>query len=151
MMTPMESALEIAKIHAKRLTYALDKLSLIFPISPDKVTTFTDEELLLLELLTSRFAKLQDFMGTKLFTLFLESQGELVDEMTFLDKIHKLEKLNLIDSAEDWMVMRQIRNHLSHEYPHKPELTARYLNQAYTMAFKLINCLDKLSTNIHTP
>lgn len=147
MMTQMESALEIAKIHVKRLAYALEKLSPIFPMPADKVNALTDEELLLLELLTSRFAKLQDFMGAKLFTVFLESKGELADEMTFLDKIHKLEKLNLITSAEDWMVMRQIRNHLSHEYPHKPELTAQYLNQAYTMAFKLINCLDKLSAS----
>ena len=144
MKSPFESALEIARIHAKRLIYALEKLSPIFPVSSEKVIVLTDEELLFLELMTSRFAKLQDFMGAKLFTLFLESKGELADEMTFLDKVHKLEKLNLIDNAEDWMAMRQIRNHLSHEYPDHPELTAEYLNQAYLMAFKLIACLGKL-------
>jgi hypothetical protein len=141
----LQSALEIAQIHAKRLTYSWEKLSSIFPITADRVTSLTDEEFLYLELLTSRFAKLHDFMGAKLFTLFLESQGELADEMTFLDKIHKLEKLNIIEKADDWMKMRQVRNHLSHEYPHQPQVTAEYLNQAYGMVFQLIDCLDKIA------
>ena len=145
MISALESALEIAQIHAKMLTYASKRLSSIFPMTPQKVVSLTDEELLLLELLTSRFAKLQDFMGTKLFTFFLESQGELAEQMTFLDKIHKLEKLNVIQKAEDWMIMRQVRNHLSHEYPHQPHLTAAYLTQAYDLVSQLTDCLDKLT------
>lgn len=150
MTMTLQSALEIAQIHAKRLTYAKEKLSPIFPITADKLTSLTNEELLLLELLTSRFAKLQDFMGAKLFSLFLESTGEVTDEMTFLDKIHKLEKLNIVDNADDWMMMRQVRNHLSHEYPDQPQLTAEYLNQAYGLVSKLLNCLNKISIKMNS-
>ncbi len=39
--------------------------------------------------------------------------------------------------------MRDSRNHLSHEYPDNPELTAINLNVAYGLSTKLINNLNK--------
>jgi plasmid maintenance system killer protein len=138
------SNIKTAEIHVKRLEYAMKKLASYFPISAEKIMALTDEELETFELYTSRFSKLQDLMGSQLFTLVLTLAGEPADEMTMIDKVHKLEKLKVINSADDWQLMRQIRNHLSHEYPDNPGMTAKYLNQAYTMGFILIKYFKNL-------
>ena len=64
-----------------------------------------------------RYIKLQDFMSEKLFRQLLESIGEYKDSMSLLDVLDKLEKLQLIDSADEWIAIRKLRNQLTHEYP----------------------------------
>ncbi len=139
----LQSIIEVAQIHAKRLKYAMKKLNSYFPISPETILTLSEDELPLFELYTSRFSKLQDLMGNALYPKLLASTGEPVDEMTFIDRLNRLEKLGVIDDAENWMKMRQIRNHLSHEYPDQPELTAEYLNDAFDFGVTLLPYLEK--------
>lgn len=143
-MSILESTIQVAQIHAKRLTYAMKKLKPFFPMSSEKVNALTDEEVETFELFTGRFSKLQDLMGSKLFNLILDKAGETTDSMTLIDKVNKLEKLRLIESASDWQLLRQTRNHLSHEYPEQPELTAKFLNEAYDMSAKLLKTLNAL-------
>ncbi len=138
------SNIEIAQIHAKRLSYAMEKLKPYFPMTAKKVSALTDEELLFFELFTSRFAKLQDLMGTKLFDFVLRKAGANPDTMMFIDKLNRLEKIGAIESADEWRDLRDIRNHLSHEYPKKPKLTAKHLNVAYNQSTKLFKTLDTL-------
>ena len=145
-MNMLSEMLKIAEIHEQRLCYAREDLSKFFPITKEKVTQLSREELYLIEFYTSRFSKLQDLMGQKIFTQFLKDLEEPTDEMSFIDKLNKLEKLNIINSVEEWKVMRQVRNHLAHEYPDKPELTADNLNKAYQAGEKLLDCLEKIRT-----
>ena len=63
-----------------------------------------------------RFIKLQDFMGDKLFKVLLKRVGEYQDNMALIDCLDKLEKLNIIATADQWMHYRLIRNKLMHEY-----------------------------------
>jgi len=63
-----------------------------------------------------RFIKLQDFMGDKLFKVLLKSVGEYKDNMALIDCLDKLEKINIIETADQWMNYRLIRNKLTHEY-----------------------------------
>ena len=107
-------------------------------------------DIAMFELFTNRFSKLQDLMGNKIFSLVLTTAGEPADEMTFIDKINKLEKLKIIDSAQEWMILRQIRNHLSHEYPDHPELTAQFLNQAYEHTDKIISLFEKINHYVNS-
>jgi hypothetical protein len=64
-----------------------------------------------------RFIKLQDIIGQKVFKSFLDEIGDYRDDMSFLDILDRLEKLGIIDSADQWMTYRKIRNELTHEYP----------------------------------
>ncbi len=68
-----------------------------------------------------RFIKLQDFMSEKLFKELLKKIGEYKDNMSLLDVLDKLEKLEIILSADDWVDGRLIRNKLTHEYPNNTE------------------------------
>lgn len=139
-----KSLLMTAKIHIDRLNYAMEKLQRKYPLTGEIVAATTDEELLLWELLTSRFAKLQDFMGNKIFNAYLNVVGENIDSWTMIDKINKLEKLGIITSADFWINMRLLRNHLAHEYPEHPEITAKYLNQTIEAVPQLLDCLNKI-------
>jgi len=98
-------------------------------------------------MLVLRFAKLQDFIGRKLIdTLFAETR-EIIDELTMIDKLHKLERLGIIDSVATWDKMRDVRNYLTHEYPENPEnpeKTADNLNSLVTLAPKLLKILQNI-------
>ncbi len=63
-----------------------------------------------------RFSKLQDSMGGKLFPSILENLGEDIRELPFIDRLAKLEKLNVIGSADEWMALRETRNIVTLEY-----------------------------------
>lgn len=64
------------------------------------------------------FAKIQDKIGAKLFRSVLYAQHEIDDEsIPMRDVLNVLEKLQLINNADDWERLREIRNTLAHEYP----------------------------------
>ncbi len=143
-MNKLTEILKIAEIHAEKIKYSINRLGNLFPISSVKIQNISEQDFLLLELLTTRFSKLQDFMGGKLVDAFLEAKGELIHGMTMIDKINKLEKLAILDDANIWFEMRTMRNHLSHEYPDHPEITAKYLNQLFMLAPKLLLFLNNI-------
>jgi len=66
-----------------------------------------------------RFSKIQDYMGEKLFPAVLDMLGEYKSSLSFKDILNKLERLEIIPSANKWMNYREIRNTLTHEYPDK--------------------------------
>lgn len=138
------SVLGTAQIHVVRLNFAMKKLKGKLPMTAEKVKTLKNNDILLWELLTNRFAKLQDLIGNKLFNLFLEASGENIENWTMIDKVNKLEKLEIIENSNFWTSLRLLRNHLAHEYPEHPEITAKYLNQTVTAVPELIRCLEKL-------
>jgi uncharacterized protein YutE (UPF0331/DUF86 family) len=142
------SFVAVANTHIKRLQFALDKLKNIMPVSDQGVINMQEQEFLYFEVLTGRFSKLQDFVGKQLIDLYLEVHKEDTDGLTMIDKINKLEKLGLINNAEFWDELRQLRNHLIHEYPNHPDLTAQYLNKTYELARPLITLTNKLTNSI---
>lgn len=142
------SVIKTASIHKERLLHALHQLEPLFPFTAEKINHLSEQDFLLLELLTNRFAKLQDIMGSKLIDIFLELVGEATHNLTMIDKLHQLEKFNLIQSADIWLEMRQLRNHLSHEYPDQPELVAEYLNETTRLATTLIEFFNSLLCEI---
>lgn len=143
-MNKLDEIIKIADIHVSRIQSAMKRMRYLFPISGKRVGELLEEELVWLELLVSRFGKLQDLIGSKIIDLFFEGQGENIDNFTALDKINKLEKIGIIEDSEIWKEMRKVRNHISHESPDNPELTAKYLNQIVDMVPQLIEILNRL-------
>ncbi len=138
MKSTYEPFVNIAQTHVKRLQFALDHLKEIMPINQDNIRSMSDLEFMYFEVLTNRFSKLQDYLGAKIFDICLEAHKEPSLGMSMIDKLNKLEKIGIIDSAEFWDELRDLRNHLTHEYPNHPELTAKYLNYTYRLSPRLI-------------
>lgn len=49
----------------------------------------------------------------------------------FLDRLNRLEQLKIIDSKEQWLNLKNMRNTLAHEYEDDPEGMSVVLNLVY--------------------
>ncbi len=139
------NALQIASIHAERIEFALANLRPILPLDSYKIENLHIQNLLYLELFTSRFTKLQDYMGSTLFDMCLQHLGDVTDGLTIIDKVNKLVKYNIIESEMLWREFRKSRNHISHEYPSRPDLVAQYLNATVELTPRLLECNNNIA------
>jgi hypothetical protein len=126
-----------ANLHAARLKSAIAKTAKLFPLSAKSLSALSDEKIALLDMMTTRFGKLQDLIGTKIFPLVLDILGEN-DVLNFRDKLHRLEKLQIIKDANWWMKLREIRNQLAHDYPDDYQLLAKDFNKLLPFAKQLL-------------
>jgi len=148
MIEALDETLKICLRHADRLQWAMAELRTHVPFSAQTLEQLTDVELAILDQFSTRFGKLQDLMGAKLFPAVLELTKEPGDLKAFIDKLYRLEKIGAIPSADNWLLMREISNSFSHDYPDDPELQAEILNKAYALATQLLEVLTIVSTFI---
>ena len=73
-----------------------------------------DDQEELLEVLTSRFARLSDLYTQKLLNFFFKLLQE--PDLSFIDKCQRLEKLGIIEDAKLLYAIRALRNQIAHEY-----------------------------------
>ena len=133
-----QAEIAICNIHQDRLEMAIEETQTLFPITVEKLAKISPSELSFLELMTSRFAKLQDTMGQKLFPQILKLLKEDLQNKSFLDYLNILEKIGALPSVEFWIELREVRNSVAHEYPDKPELTVEKLNLCRQKAKELL-------------
>ena len=124
----LKETLAICDLHHQRMMFAFESIEKFFPLTEIKLSQIVDIELALFDQLIYRFSKLQDIMGSRLFKQLLELLEEDISGLPFLDILYKMEKLNLIESAKDWITLRQTRNTVSHEYPFYKEIQVEELN-----------------------
>jgi hypothetical protein len=116
-MDKLNEAVMLCAIHSERISFAREKIKIHFPLEKEKYLQLQPEALSFFDQLIFRFSKMQDSMGGKLFPAILENLGEEINSLPFIDRLAKLEQLGIIPSAEDWMLLRETRNILTHEYP----------------------------------
>jgi uncharacterized protein YutE (UPF0331/DUF86 family) len=147
-MIELGEMIKIADVHAERIKMALAELEQLLPFNADKVELLAKDKLLLTDLLVHRFGKLQDLLGNKIINEFLKFIDEYAANLSMLDKIYKLERLEIIEDAELWKEMRKVRNHITHEYPDHPDFTAADLNKIIELAPHLLKILDNIKIRI---
>lgn len=140
----LKESIAIGDLHHQRMMFAYNELSKYFPLTKMNFSQISQMEIALFDQLIYRFSKLQDSMGSRLFKQLLESLEEDVSGLPFLDILHKMEKLNLLDQAKDWIILRQIRNSVSHEYPFYMEVQIEELNLLPGQIEKLSAIWNKL-------
>ena len=106
---PNEAVL-ICKLHSERMQIAWQKIQTHFPLDKNKYIQLKPEEISFFDQLIFHFSKLQDGMGEKLFPAILENLSEEIKGLPFIDRLGKLEELEIITSAEDWLLLRETRN-----------------------------------------
>jgi hypothetical protein len=94
------------------------------------------------EAFVGRFGRLQDTLGDKLLPLILVALGEMPAAM--IDNLDKAERLNLIDSTDDWLAMRKLRNQMVHEYVEDLEILANALQAGHGFVPPLLVAADRL-------
>lgn len=124
----LNEAVQLSTIHCDRMSFAWEKVNKHFPLDVNKYKMLQPEELSFIDQLIFRFSKLQDSMGGKLFPAVLENLGEEVKGIPFIDRLVKLEELDIIASADEWMLLRETRNIVTHEYPFVTDEVIQGLN-----------------------
>jgi hypothetical protein len=82
---------------------------------PFTFNTLKPEKRAILDAYLKRFASIQDFLGAKIFSLLLELAG--INNSKMSEVLSNIEKENIIDSLENWIELREVRNELEHDYP----------------------------------
>jgi len=129
--------------HKKRLQGAKEKLQDIMPLNVEKYNELDDIFISIIDQLIFRFSKLQDTMGDKIFPSILELNGENVKKMTFIDRLNRLEELELLYQV-DWMSLRKERNEIAHEYSFNQEEVVDSINLIYKRVDKLLAIYDNI-------
>lgn len=101
---------------------------------------FTYEELESFEALTSRFARLSDIIIQKILRFF--DVLDLEEAGTVRDRINRAEKKGVVESADDFIKIRILRNEIAHEY--KPETIYDIFEQVMELAPVLLKSVDSL-------
>ena len=121
----LDALLAVAGLHRHRVEEALTHIGPRLPMDTSTIEGLPYEDVASLELLLSRFGKLQDLLGAKVFPLLAELTAEPRPAgATFLDLLNRLEKIGALPSAAGWRLLREVRNALAHDYPDDPSLTA---------------------------
>ena len=136
----------IADIQSTRLKDALIQVNKLLPLSAAVLANLPTDKLAFLDMMTTRFGKLQDIIGSKIFPIILNLLEE--DAVAFIDKLNKLEKLGYIDDATWWIELREIRNKIAHDYPDDHDLICSHISVVIVKAAELIEFWQKLKTKI---
>lgn len=136
----------IADIQSTRLKDALIQVNKLLPLFAAVLANLPTDKLAFLDMMTTRFGKLQDIIGLKIFSIILNLLEE--DTVAFIDKLNKLEKLGYIEDANWWVELREIRNKIAHDYPDDHDLICSHISVVIVKAAELIEFWQKLKTKI---
>jgi hypothetical protein len=139
-----KSNIDVCNTHKERIQMANAILNQKFPFTAEKIEHLDQLELGMCEMLINRFSKLQDMIGEKIFPNVLLLLGEDIYQKTFIDRLNMLEKLGIIDDANQWQNYRNARNAATHEYPDNLGKMAENLNHVMTLSQELVVFWNKL-------
>ena len=124
----------------------IDKSLIALDFSYDKCSTIGEKEEYDLEqqesfeALTARFARTSDILTQKVLkTMFILLQENI---KTIIDAANFLEKLEVIENADDLLNIREIRNQIAHEYVESD------IKTLFSDALRYVPELKKLINNV---
>ncbi|MEQ1556895.1 MAG: hypothetical protein ABL915_08880 [Gallionella sp.] len=98
------------------------------------------------EAFVGRFSRLQDTLGDKLLPALLSALGEKTASV--MDNLDRAERLGLIVSAEQWLIMRSLRNQMVHEYVEDTAILENALRSGHQFVAELIAAGEKMTAEI---
>lgn len=96
------------------------------------------------EAFVSRFSRLQDSLGDKLLPALLKLAGEA--PRTTIENLDRAEKLGWVDSVDDWLALRKLRNQMVHEYIEDLVVLTDALNRGHASVGILLKVAQTLSS-----
>ena len=129
--------------HKKRLESAKARLEKFMPLDVDVYKNLDDVSISTIDQMIFRFSKLQDTVGDKVFPAILELNGEKVKKMTFIDRLNRLEELELL-YKDKWMSLRQDRNEIAHEYSFNQDEVVDSISLIFNRTDDLLKIYDEV-------
>ena len=94
-----------------------------------------------LDAFVSRFERLQDTLADKFLPALLDAMAEIRGAAT--ENLDRAEKLGWLDSTDDWLVMRKLRNQMVHEYIEDLVILCDSLKAGHAFVKTLIKTADQ--------
>lgn len=139
---------EVCDKHILRIGEALSGLRVHFPITLETYQRFDTDQIRCLDQFIFRFSKLQDAIGAKIFRYTLEILEEDVTSLPMRDILNRLERFNIIPSADEWIYIRELRNEIAHDYPLYENEIVAILNELVVKVEVVIDIYNKLKAYI---
>ncbi len=135
LLQQLEESLSTLDRSLKTLRYSFSKCS---SIKETDAYNLNEEESF--EALTSRFARTSDILTQKI----LKTTFALIQEnpKTFLDAANLLEKIEIVDHADNLLNIRELRNQIAHEY------VIDDLHALFADVLKFVPELEKVVQNV---
>mgnify|MGYP005637103847 CR=1 FL=1 len=132
--------------HIERMSSASKKMNRIMPMSKDTYVNLSDDQVEFIDQFLFRFSKLQDAIGKKLFKnilIYKEDDEQSIQELSFIDFLNILEKLNLLEAIL-WRELRNDRNELAHNYEDEPEEMVETINKIFAKRELLVHVFENI-------
>lgn len=146
----LQASLSESEIHLKRLNYAYANIAKFLPIAANQLDNLTEQQVAALDQYIYRFTKLQDTMGNRLFNDLLNYLAENTRNMAFIDKLNRLEQLEILPSSQEWLELRQLRNQLAHEYQDDQQQRAEVINLVFNQHSNLVTIFTGFKSYIES-
>ena len=127
---------------ANRLSVSLVRLRGNYPLTAESLKLADEDLLEKLDAFRVRYGDLQDSLGGKVFRSLLLAEDE--EPATMADVLNRIEKRGILDSADVWRKLREIRNAFAHDYPEGEEDRANALNLAWLTATELLQIAENV-------
>ncbi len=113
---PLKKTLQYLEENFKQANEAANHLNISFERCKGFInnTDFTEEQLIELEALTARFARVSDLLIQKIFKTI--EQLDASAPGTIRDRILQAEKKGIVSDADTILEIRNVRNIIAHEY-----------------------------------
>lgn len=135
---------------ARRLASALERAAPLLPVSAG---AFADgranDATEAVEAIGSRFARLQDHLGGKVFPLLVEIEDGTVGA-TMLDVLRAMERRGIVPGTRDWLALRAERNRLAHDYAPSPGEQAESANRCAAAGVAVLEAAERLRAYLTT-
>lgn len=139
---------EVCDKHILRIGEALCGLRVHLPITLETYQSFDTDQIRCIDQFIFRFSKLQDAIGAKIFRYTLEILEEDVTSLPMRDILNRLERFNIIPSADEWIYIRELRNEIAHDYPLYENEIVAILNELVVKVEVVIDIYNKLKAYI---
>ena len=137
--------LDIVQREGKHLRYSWKTLfERQPPIDADWIGRLEDypDDAIKLEAFVSRYGRMQDTLADKLIPRWLQSLAERTGSQ--LENLNRAERLGVIESTEEWLAARKLRNQLVHEYMEDSHAFMGALENAREHALMLISTYNNV-------
>lgn len=145
----LTSYIEIADCHDRRIKSAIRMLVRLEPFTKDNIKTTLSQDTAALDSLIYRFDCLLKNIEHKIFPALLKGLSELNPDDTYLDRLNKLEKYNILPSSGIWLKMIDSRDQIEKEYfSLDPQNLVEALNRFIGYSRVLLEYWDEIKSYI---
>lgn len=135
----IRARLDHLKRMAEYLTWSLQQVSGFSPIKD--WAALSPEQHESLAAYRIRFSEFQEYLGKTMRAIAIEEETQ---PEPFGAVLAFMEKLDILDAAEHWKLIRELRNAVNHEYEENPERLSEFFSQLVEETPVLLGYLERM-------